>query len=155
MTGTMPRAVFDCNVVFQAVIGQGPAFRCVELVETKSVEPLISQAILEEYRDVFARPKLIARFPQLAPERLAMFLRRLVIRATLIEQVPHVIDLSRDPKDEPYLDLAVAGKADYLVSRDKDLLSFASDQPVQFRQYLPGLKIVDPVVFIQDLKAQP
>lgn len=155
MTGMMARAVFDCNVLFQAVIGQGPAFRCVELVETRRVELLISHAVLQEIRDVFVRPKLIARFPQLAPERVGMFLRTLVTRATLVEQVPHLIDLSRDPKDEPYLDLAVAGKADYLVSRDKDLRSFASNQAVQFRQYLPGLKIVDPVLFIQELKMQP
>jgi predicted nucleic acid-binding protein len=51
--------------------------------------------------------------------------------------------------------LAAAARANYLVSRDKDLLSLATDWSVlgkQFRQRCPRLHIVDPVDFLVMVK---
>jgi putative PIN family toxin of toxin-antitoxin system len=41
---------------------------------------------------------------------------------------PHVPPC-RDPCDKAFLELAAVGKADYLVTGDKDLLSISSSQP--------------------------
>jgi predicted nucleic acid-binding protein len=53
----------------------------------------------------------------------------------------------RDPKDERYLNLAIAVGARYLVSRDTDLLDLMKDQP--FRNQFPHLNILDPTAFLQ------
>jgi predicted nucleic acid-binding protein len=69
--------------------------------------------------------------------------------------VPHVLDVPRDPDDEPYLDLAAAVEADYLVTRDQDLLSLNTDHSIeakQFRQRLPKLSILDPVEFLTEIQ---
>ena len=58
--------------------------------------------------------------------------------------------LSRDPKDEPYLNLAIATDASYLVSRDNDLLDLMTDS--EFRTQHPDLKILDPVAFLRELQ---
>ena len=66
----------------------------------------------------------------------------------------HVFDYPRDPQDEPYIDLAAAAKAHYLVSRDKDLLSLMTGHSLlckQFRQKLNPLRIVTPEVFLREL----
>jgi predicted nucleic acid-binding protein len=65
--------------------------------------------------------------------------------------VPHVFDYPRATQDEPYIDLAAVARADYLISRDRDLLSLATDRSLigkQFRQRYPRLHVVDPVAFL-------
>jgi predicted nucleic acid-binding protein len=57
-----------------------------------------------------------------------------------------IFEYPRDPSDEPYIDLAAACAADYLVTRDRDLLSLASDHSIfakQFRQRFPTLRVMD------------
>lgn len=149
----VPRVIFDCNVLLQALLHEGPAFRCLERVESEQIELLVSPATLEEAREVFARPALIRKFPQLTPERVSAFLNLLVRKATLLEDVPHVADLPRDSKDEPYLDLAAAGRAAYLVTRDKDLLSLPQERSPEadaIRRLCPDLRIMDPQAFLRE-----
>lgn len=55
------------------------------------------------------------------------------------------------------LRLAVAVAADFLVTRDNDLLSIATDHSIdakQFRQQLPLLRIVTPVEFLSVFTAR-
>jgi predicted nucleic acid-binding protein len=62
---------------------------------------------------------------------------------------------SRDPTDEPYLDLAAAVKADYLVTRDEDLLTLMTGHSAfckEFRQKTRPLAIMDPVVFLEHVR---
>jgi predicted nucleic acid-binding protein len=62
---------------------------------------------------------------------------------------------SADPTDEPYLDLAAAVKADYLVTRDEDLLTLMTGHSAfckEFRQKTRPLAILDPVMFLEALR---
>jgi hypothetical protein len=68
-------------------------------------------------------------------------------KAIALNEVPEAFPLERDPKDEPYLDLAIAAGADYLVSRDLDLLDLMKDGVFQARY--PNLTILDPTAFLQ------
>ena len=63
--------------------------------------------------------------------------------------MPKVFTLARDPKDEPYIDLAAAAQARYLVSRDNDLLDLMGD--AAFRRQFPGLTVIDPVALLREL----
>ena len=62
--------------------------------------------------------------------------------------------LERDPKDSKYINLAIAARAPYVVTRDKDLLDLMSDRPdgIEFRRRFPALKIVDPATFVGEIK---
>jgi predicted nucleic acid-binding protein len=70
-------------------------------------------------------------------------------RASLILEIPKVLEYPRDPKDEPYLNLAIAAEARYLVSFDNDLLDLMDDP--DFRQRFPQLTILDPPAFLRAL----
>lgn len=67
----------------------------------------------------------------------------------MVGVVPRTIELPRDPKDEPYINLALASGARYLVTRDKDVLDFRDDEPL--RRHAPNLSIVDPVALLREL----
>jgi predicted nucleic acid-binding protein len=63
----------------------------------------------------------------------------------------------RDPKDEPYLNLAIEAQAKFLASRDNDILdlrSSAEPLAVEFRQKFPEIRIVDPLEFLRSVRAE-
>jgi predicted nucleic acid-binding protein len=56
---------------------------------------------------------------------------------------------------EPYIDLAATAKADFLITRDKDLLSLMAGHSLlhkQFRQQTHPLEVLDPVAFLKALE---
>ena len=147
------RVVFDCMVFLQgAARPDGPAAACLRLVETGHVELFLSEPVLGEVRDVLARPRIRQRFPALTDELVNGFLERVRQGATVLADVPSIVSLPRDPKDEKYLDLAAAAQAKYLVSRDNDLLDLMDQSRAESREFrvnFPSLSIVDPVAFLQ------
>jgi putative PIN family toxin of toxin-antitoxin system len=156
--GGQPRAVFDCMVFLQATARPtGPAARLlIECVESGKLTLYISDAILEELRDVLARPRIRIKNPAITDETVDEFCHRIQRVALRLDQVPASFALPRDPNDEPYLNLAIAVSADYLVTRDNDLLDLMQD--TAFRVRFPSLTILDPVTLLRlfdSLHAQP
>ena len=125
----------------------GPCAACLKLVEENRVELFLSARILAEVRDVLTRPKIQRKFPILTQEYVDVFLHALIRKATLLPDVPQQFVYERDPKDEPYINVALACGAAYLVSRDKDLLDLMSE--LDFRVRFPKLSVVDPIAFLQ------
>ncbi len=61
----------------------------------------------------------------------------------------------RDPRDEPYVNLAIAARAGFLVSRDGDFLDLANPSNADgalLRNLAPGLQILDPVSFLREVR---
>jgi putative PIN family toxin of toxin-antitoxin system len=147
--------VFNCNTLIQAIaFDDGPAAKCVVLVESDKIELFVSKPTLAELRRVLAYDEVLAISPNMTPLRIEAFLERLTFRATLVRQVRHVMDYPRDPTDEPYIDLAVAANADFLVSRDKDLLALMTGHSTicrDFRRKTRPLRVVDPVTFVKSV----
>lgn len=152
------RVVFDCMVFLQgAARRESPAAACLLLAELGAIELCVSSEILFEVRDVLTRPAIQRRFPALTNAVVERFLAALREHSLLISPVPHVFVYQRDPKDEPYLNLAIAASAEYLVSRDADILdlaSRASQHGARIRNQAPDLKILNPVAFLAALRSQ-
>jgi len=82
---------------------------------------LVSEPILAEIDAVTARPELWRKL-RVTPREARAVPLRLRRRAVLVR--PDVtIRMSRDPTDDKFLECAVSGAADYVVSADADLLS--------------------------------
>jgi putative PIN family toxin of toxin-antitoxin system len=145
------RVVFDCMIFLQAAARRAsPSGACLALAEQGLLELYVSPAILAEVQDVISRPKIRTRFQQLTEDVVAEFVTRIERIAVSVKEVGTAIILARDPKDEPYLNLAAACQAEYLVSRDRDLLEGAD----AIARLLPNLRIVDPVAFLVAFRAQ-
>ncbi len=153
-----PGAVFDCMVFLQAAARPtGPAAACLRLVETGAIPLFVSADILREVEDVLSRPTVRRKNPRLTDQVLREFLERLAQSARRVESVPASFAFPRDPKDEPYLNLAITAPAKYLVSWDNDLLDLMGDNPegTAFRNRFPGLVILTPVAFLRQLTPPP
>lgn len=149
----MISVVFDCVVYVQVVLSsKGPAFACLSLAEQQQITLYLSPDILDEVKRSLDNPSLRRKYPSITDERVTAFLERVVNAGTLTENPPSVFALRRDPKDEPYVNLAIATHASFLVSRDKDLLSLMTDDI--FRAAYPHLTIVDPSAFLARVRAE-
>jgi len=146
-------AVFDCMIFVQTILNRrGPAAACLKLCEESHVRLFLSPNILAEIRDVLGRPTFRGRFRQITDERVAELLDRVGGWATHVEKVPIITSLARDPKDEPYLNLALFTNASFLVTRDRDLLSLMQDS--SFVQNYPGLNISEPREFLRHIRTE-
>lgn len=150
---TAPRVVFDCVVFLQGAAREtGPAGACFRLMNEGALTLCMSPQVLAEVSDVLTRPRSRQRFKTLTAERVEALLREVRNRAALLDPVPGIFAYPRDPDDEPYVNVAVAAGARYLVTWDKDLLDLmneATPEGKDFRQRFPDLTILDPVAFLR------
>ena len=110
------RVVLDTNILIAALITRGtPPDGLYRAWLRGEIELVTSAAQLAEIADVVARPRL-QRF--LDAGEAAAILDNIGARATILEELPPV-NLSPDPKDNPILASAIAGKAKLIVSGDK------------------------------------
>ena len=155
MAPRRPRVILDCNVLLQAILTpDGPGAACVSLVDAGHVTLVTSAVVLAEAREVLNRREIRLLKPTLTSAQVARFLEALAYRSDFVRNVPMVQHWARDPKDEPYLNLAIAGQADYLVTRDKDLLALATDHSAEAKQFRRStrqrLRVVTPTDLLRD-----
>jgi len=148
--------VCDCMVFLQAVANDdSPAAKILDLMESGEVKLYIIEQILREAREVMNRPRLRARLQGLTEERIEAFFLRLERQAFWLREVPTMFDFRRDPKDAPYINLAVAAAADFIISRDHDLLDLMSkhdDDSKEFRQRFRPLKVITPEMLLAEVE---
>ncbi len=117
----VPRVVLDTNTVLSALVFSGGRLAQLRSAwQQARFEPLASKATVAELVRVLAYPKF-GLTPEEQRELLCDYLPYAV--TVRIPGKPPRTPACRDPADLPFLQLAVAGKADFLVSGDRDLLS--------------------------------
>lgn len=122
-----PRVVIDTNLVLSALVfAQGRLTPLRQAWQGGHFHPLLSNVMATELIRVLAYPKfkLSAQDQQ---ELLADYLPYCTI-VSMPAKLP-AVPACRDKFDLPFLQLAIVGKADYLVSGDQDLLSLANQLP--------------------------
>lgn len=113
------RCVFDTNAIISAMLS-GTSTPGVALARAYGTgEILVSIPLMRELHDVVSRPKF-DRY--VAPGERERFLGLLLRDARLVE-ITESIRASRDPKDDQVLELAVCGRADWIITGDADLLT--------------------------------
>jgi uncharacterized protein len=134
------RVVVDTNVLVSAALKEKtPPETAVHLAAASHL--LLKSAITE--RELFVtldRPRLA---PLIPPDFLA-WLHEVMAAAELVN-ITERIAACRDPKDDKFLELALSGHADVLVTGDSDLLALNP-----FR----GIPIVTPANFVRGGPAQ-
>lgn len=112
------RLALDTNVIVSAVLLAGSIPRQAFDKALAEGTFLISAPTLLELAEVLSREKLNK---YLLEEDRMRFLVALLKETELVEVTEAVFDC-RDAEDNKFLELAVSGKADYIVSGDQDLL---------------------------------
>ena len=99
--------------------------------------------ILETWRKLLADERIRARYVY-SDERAHRYCRGLLRIAEVVRNPAPLTGVVRDPEDDMIVACAVAGQADTIVSRDKDLLSLGSYRDIA---------VITPEVFRQQLRS--
>ncbi|PSR54816.1 putative toxin-antitoxin system toxin component, PIN family [Adhaeribacter arboris] len=121
MVNKPKRIIIDTNLWISFLITK--SFNNIDnLIATEKVQLLFSQELVDEFLQVTQRPKFKKFFKQ---KDVQLLIEVLGIHAELIT-ITSSVEECRDSKDNFLLSLAVDGKADYLLTGDKDLLELKS-----------------------------
>lgn len=97
------RVVIDTNVLVSAALNpNGTPARIIATIQQGKLEPILSRAIRDEYREVLSRPRF--GFP---PTLVADLLDTFAELALLLEPGAHPLPNLPDPDDAPFIALAL------------------------------------------------
>jgi putative PIN family toxin of toxin-antitoxin system len=156
MSTTPPRVVLDTVVFVQTLIsGRGASARCIDRLLVGHFILLLSDDLIAEMLDVPLRPELVRKYPYLTAERVEAFARQIECLAVAIHSPPKVFPLPRDPKDEPLIDLAVAGSAEFIVTWNERHLTYLMKRDTpdgrEFCGRYPAIRILSPPELLTEL----
>jgi putative PIN family toxin of toxin-antitoxin system len=125
------RVVADTNVLVRALINGVAASPLLQVWQARRVQLVVSTETLSELATVLTRPKFQRYFTADNVTALLTLLREhgewVIINSHLA--------LCRDPKDDIFLNLAIAAQVDYLVSEDNDLVADATPIATMLADY--------------------
>lgn len=134
------RVVADTNVLISGLLGikNSPSARILQAIRTQKVILVTSPLIMEEVSNVINRERIVKVIKMTKRERIK-FIEMLIERSDMTpgRKLPQVI--GRDEKDDKFLVCAIEGKADYIITGDKDLLDLGEYE---------GIKIITPRKFM-------
>jgi uncharacterized protein len=139
---TKLRLVIDTNILISGLMSLNSLPQQVFDYATSQAILLMSDEVQSEIENVISRPKLQK---YITLERRTKFLSELsqqVERVTINQQTR----ACRDPKDDKFLDLAVCGEANYIITGDTDLLDlhpFQNISIIKAANFLTAVKIVN------------
>jgi len=131
------RVVLDTNVLVSAALKRQSTPAIAVHIATQRHVLLKSAATEKQLLEVIERPYLSA----LIPSDTQAWLHSLIEAAELTEIIERVT-ACRDPTDDKFLELAINGRANLIVSGDRDLLVLSP-----FR----GIPIIAPAAFVKSV----
>ena len=111
------KVVLDTNVFISGIFFRGPPYLALKAWRDGMIKLVVSEKILEEYLRV---GEILSK--QYSQIRLGPILELIMAEAEFTADLKLPIPVCSDPEDDKFLECAIAGKADVLVSGDKNLL---------------------------------
>ena len=137
------RAAIDTNVLLSGLLWHGAPYRLLEWVRSGELVLVTSPALLAELDEVLGRAKFgaILERSNTSRERTLDEVQRLaeVIKPPALQK-----PVCRDPDDDEILALAVAARADLIVSGDDDLLVLKEYQGIRIVNPAEALSLIPP-----------
>jgi uncharacterized protein len=133
----MKRVVLDTNIVISSVLG-GALVLVLEKWGEKKFTVVVTTDVVSEYFEVLNRPKF--NLKQETIDKITRYIYQFSEFVVPEEQIRFIED---DPKDDKFLEAAIAGSVDIIVSGDNHLLAlkeFRSIPILSGREFLDWLQ---------------
>jgi len=122
-------AVIDTNVLASALIRrQGASGQVLRHLRNGGFTIIYSAPLMVELVEVLSRPHIQHKY-HVQSDDIAALINLVRLRGELVSPTRR-IDACRDPKDNRFLEAAVEGNADVIVSGDADLLDMREFEAV-------------------------
>ncbi|HXG84542.1 MAG TPA: putative toxin-antitoxin system toxin component, PIN family [Pyrinomonadaceae bacterium] len=133
--------VLDTNVLIAFYLSKSPKSVSIKIVwlwrHLRKLQLIVSDETVAEYLEIFARLNI-------PPKQIKSFVERIEKRQTVTKfSLGKIPTESRDVDDNLMLATALVGKADFLITNDKDLLDITETDKKKFK-----FRIVTPIEFL-------
>jgi putative PIN family toxin of toxin-antitoxin system len=133
------RVVLDTNIWLSGLFWDGEANKIIEQGENKRITILISEEILLEIKDVLQKESKFTAFLDSKDASVKEVIKTILFISELITPKTKLTIVKDDPDDNKILEAAVDGKAKYIITYDKHLLSLEEFQ---------GISMLHPKTFL-------
>ncbi|RJP53977.1 MAG: putative toxin-antitoxin system toxin component, PIN family [Anaerolineaceae bacterium] len=133
----MKRVVLDTNIIISSALG-GALVLVLEKWDAGKFTVIVTTDLVSEYFEVLNRPKFGLK--QATIDKITNYIYQFSEFVVPEEKIQFIVD---DPKDDKFLEAAIAGKVDFIVSGDNHLLElkkFRSIPIISGREFLDWLK---------------
>ena len=128
------RVVLDTNVFISGIFFSGPPSQILKAWADQKFNLVLSQQILDEYKRV--SEQLSSKFSSVD---IAPIIELIIIHGLFIDTHAYNLQVCEDPDDNKFIECAVAGNCEIIISGDKHLLKLS-----EFR----GIVILNPRDFV-------
>lgn len=133
----MKRVVLDTNIIISSALGGALVF-VLEKWDEGKFTVIVTTDVVSEYFEVLNRPKFGLK--QETIDRITHYIYQFSEFVVPEEQIRFI---EEDPKDDKFLEAAIAGTVDFIVSGDKHVLAikqFRSIPIISGREFLEWLE---------------
>lgn len=135
----MIKVVIDTNVFVSAILFGGELDKLINLWKRKKIVLLLSKEILEEYIKVLSYKKF---------ELSDKIIKRIIYEELLpytknIKVKKRINIIEEDPSDNIFLECALEGRANYIISGDKHLLQLKQYKSIKIISFREFIKLFD------------
>jgi putative PIN family toxin of toxin-antitoxin system len=119
----MLSVVLDSTILVSSFLSEGGlSFEILQQGRAGKFIWCCAEEILQETRRVLLQEQRIRKRYRYTNEQVNDFLDSVKAVAVMAQSLPEIHVIERDPKDDKILACAVATQANYIITRDKDLL---------------------------------
>jgi len=129
------RIILDTNVFISGIFFSGPPAQILKEWKKQSLQIILSKQILLEYQRV--ADELSIKYPQVD---IAPIIELVTIYGQLIDTKGINIAVCEDPDDDKFIECAIAGKCNIIVSGDHHLLKLSGYK---------SIKVLKPLEFLE------
>jgi len=130
----MKRTVLDTNIIISSALG-GALVLILERWDQGKFTVIVTSDILREYFEVLNRPKF-----KLKQETIDKITRYIYQFSEFVIPEERIQFIEADPADDKFLEAAIAGRADFIVSGDSHLLELKEFRSIPI---LSGREFID------------
>lgn len=135
----MQRVVLDTNVIVSGTLTSGgPPAIILDAWRQGRFLLIISEAIIEEVKDVLSDSELRAAYPHLKKSHVGNLINLLRNQGHIVAGTLDIAVIEQDEDDDKFVIAAVEGEAQYIVSGDSHL--------AQLKKY-KGIRVISPSAF--------
>ena len=134
------RVVLDTNVLISGTYWSGSSFQVLKLAIYGEFSLVISDKILDEYKRVLYSDEILKKTDSIQQARSAAT-EKLLANSISVIPSKSCRAVADDPDDDKFVECAVEGVCEFLISQDEHLLNL--------KKY-NGIKIVSPDEFLRD-----
>ena len=128
----MYKVVLDSTVLVSAFLAKtGVSAELLHKAKDGGFDMCLAEEILEEVQRALLQYQKIRKRYHYSDQTVIQFVQNLRIVAHLITELPSIEVVNSDPNDNMVVACALKARADYIVTRDNDLLSLGNYEDIK------------------------